>query len=382
LSFFPVYVSQFYDPSFPLPRQVVVGLPISVFMLVWALAMPWAGAWCDRVGYKQAFGFGAAVTTLGLVLTAQAGSMAELLLWRSITAVGYGTVFITTQTFITNNTEPKARTRAMGMFLATFFAGSLSGAAIGGILVDRLGYRMTFILSGLLSAAAVLFVVRFLAYDRSSLSAKKGLEIADFRNLLGNKQFAAITFLAAIPSKIALTGFLYFSIPLYLKLLGHNQSVTGRVMMGYGLAMVLLAPVIATLADRFENRWRFVMIGGYAGAIAMAAPYFLDDIFGVLLSVTFLGIAHAVGVSSQLTLIGDRCQETVKQVGQATTTGIFRMTERAGNVLGPLILGGLIAVFDFKGAFVGVALFTAATTTFFLMLLLWFDRSTARAKPA
>jgi predicted MFS family arabinose efflux permease len=308
--------------------------------------------------------------------------MTELLLWRSVTAVGYGTVFVTTQTFVTNSTVPTERTRAMAMFLATFFAGSLSGAAIGGILVDRLGYRTTFILSALLSAAAVLFAMRFLNYDRSTSAAKKGLEFVDFKSLLGNKHFVAITFLAAIPSKIALTEFLYFSITLYLKLLGHNQSVTGRVMMGYGLAMILLAPVVAVLADRLEQRWRFIMVGGYAAAIAMAAPYFFDDMLGIVLSVTFLGIAHAVGVSSQLTLIGDRCDQIVRQVGQATTVGIFRMVERAGNVLGPIVLGGLIAAFDFKGAFVGVALFTASTTTFFLLLLLWFDRRAKRAQPA
>src|SRR5262245_34522884 len=272
LSFFPIFVGQFYDSSFGLPRHVAIGLPIALFMLIWAVAMPVAGAWCDRIGYRRAFGTGAAITTIGLILTAYAGSMLELLLWRSLTAVGYGIVYVTTQTYITLNMPASERTRGMALFMASFFAGSLSGAAIGGILVDRLGFSMTFLLSGLLSATAALYVIRFLRREDGKLVEKRGLGVADFKLLLRNKQFAVITFLSAVPAKVALAGFLYYSVPLYLKGLGHNQSITGRVMMAYGLAIILVGPLVARLADRMQGRWRFVMVGGYIGAIAMAIP--------------------------------------------------------------------------------------------------------------
>ena len=131
LSFFPIFVAQFYDPSYGLPLHVMIGMPITVFMLVWAIAMPFAGTWCDRVGYRQAFGVGAATTTVGLILTAYATTMVDLLLWRSLTAVGYGIVCVTTQAYITVNVPPSQRTRGQAMFLASF-RGSLSGAAIGG----------------------------------------------------------------------------------------------------------------------------------------------------------------------------------------------------------------------------------------------------------
>jgi len=374
LSFFPIFVGQFYDPSLGWPKHVVIGLPITVFMLVWAIAMPIAGTWCDRVGYRQAFCFGAAATTVGLILTAYASSMTELLLWRSVTAVGYGTVYVTTQTYISVHTSQSERTRGMALFIASFFAGSLCGASIGGILVDRLGYEQTFLLSAALSATAALYVLRFLPAGAGRTLAKKGLPLGDMKQLLRHKYFALITFLSAIPSKIALAGFLYYSVPLYLKGLGHTQSSTGRVMMVYGIAIILLAPVAAKLADRLHNRWRFVMIGGFAASLAMAAPLFLEDFIGVTIAVFGLGIAHAVGVSSQLTLIGDRCEEVVQKVGQATTVGIFRLVERVGTVTGPVLLGVLIGSFDFKGAFLGIALFTFAATIAFTLLLLRFDR--------
>ncbi len=380
LSFFPVYVGQFYSPDMGISKSVVIGLPISIFMFTWALSMPWAGMWSDRVGHRKAFVVGAAVTTAGLILTAFSQSLYDLLLWRSLTALGYGLVFITAQGYVANNTPPAQRTRGMAVFLSSFFAGSLSGSSIGGILSDRLGYDHTILLSALLSATSAVFVLRFLSANpqAAGAAARRSLTFADFKRLLRNKKFAAITFLAAVPAKIALTGFLYYSVPLYLKLQGNNQSTTGRVMMAYGLAIIVLSPFAAKLADRIGRlRW-FVTVGGYAASMAMLIIYYYDNTLGLLVSITLLGIAHAIGVSPQLALINDFCQEVVQEVGSGTATGIFRLIERLGNVLGPVIAALLISRFGFRGAFLGIGLLSFVCATCFTALFFWFDRRPTR----
>jgi MFS family permease/HAMP domain-containing protein len=365
LSFLPVYAGHFYQAGLGLSPQLVSSLPISLFMLIWALTMPWAGQWCDRFGYRRAFASGAAITTAGLLLTAAAQHFYGLLLWRAVTALGYGTVFVTAQSYIANNTPAKQRTRGMAVFLSTFFAGSLSGAAIGGILVDRLGERPTFVLSALLSIAAAGFVLRFIRPGHAA-QIRKPLQLADLAGLLRHRQFSAITFLTAIPSKIALTGFLYYAVPLYLKSVGATQSSTGRMMMAYGLAIILLSPHVARLADVFGHRRWFVIAGGYAAALGMFVTWFNDSPFGVLLSISLLGVAHAIGVSPQLALVGDCCEDAVERVGLATTTGMFRLLERLGNVFGPLLAAVLIASYGFKGAFYGVGALILVTTTLFV----------------
>lgn len=379
LSFFPVYVGQFYAPDMGLSKSVVVGLPISIFMFTWALSMPWAGMWSDRVGHRKAFVVGAAITTAGLVLTAFAQSLYDLLLWRCLTALGYGLVFITAQGYVANNTPPAQRTRGMAVFLSSFFAGSLSGSAIGGILSDRLGHGPTILLSALLSAAAALFVLRFLSPAKPGGAVRRSLALADVQRLLRNKKFAAITFLAAVPAKIALTGFLYYTVPLYLSLLGNSQSTTGRVMMAYGLAIIVLSPLAAKLADRIGHlRW-FVTVGGYAAALAMLVIYVNDSTLGLLISITLLGIAHAIGVSPQLALINDFCKEVVAEVGAGTATGIFRLVERLGNVLGPVIAALLISHYGYRGAFLGIGLLCFVCITSFTAMFFWFERNPSRA---
>ncbi|MET3134261.1 MFS family permease/HAMP domain-containing protein [Oxalobacteraceae bacterium GrIS 1.11] len=383
LSFFPIFVGQFYSLEMGISKNIVIGLPISIFMFTWALSMPWAGMWSDRAGHRKSFILGATITTVGLVLTACAQSLYDLLLWRSLTALGYGLVFITTQSYVSNNTAPTHRTRSMAIFLSTFFAGSLSGSAIGGILSDRLGYNSTILLSALLSAASAMFILGFLRTNPDSdATPRRKLSFNDFKLLLRNKKFSAITFLAAIPAKIALTGFLYYSVPLYLKLLGNNQSTTGRVMMAYGLAIIFLSPFVAKMADKIGRlRW-FVAIGGYAAAAAMFVIYCFDSTIGLLASITLLGIAHAIGVSPQLALINDLCKEVVQEVGSGTVTGIFRLIERLGNVLGPIIAGILIAQFGFNGAFLGIGIVSLVCTTIFTAVFLWFDRHPSRAVAA
>ena len=371
LSFFPIFVSQFVDPNSSVSQSIVIGLPITVFMLVWAVTMPYAGACCDRIGFRKAFGLGALITTLGLILTAFAESMLQLLLWRSLTAIGYGLVYVTTQAYITAHFPPTERTRGQALFLSTFFAGSLCGAAIGGILVDRLGFEKTFLLSGGLSAVASFYVLRFMSKTAVQSKTSKGLGFGDFGLLIKQRQFAVITFLSAVPAKVALAGFLYYSIPLYLRELGHDQSSTGRIMMAYGLVIIMLSPLVAQFADRAQHRWRFVMLGGYAAALAVAMPLFFEGATGAALAVVGLGIGHAIGVSSQMTLINDRCGEVVKEVGQAAAVGIFRMIERIGMLLGPILLGAMIALSSFVNAFVIMAgLIFLATTAFTLLLFL------------
>jgi MFS family permease len=378
LSFFPIFVSQFVDPNSSISQSIVIGLPITVFMLVWAVTMPYAGACCDRIGFRKAFGLGALITTLGLVLTAFADSMLQLLLWRSLTAIGYGLVYVTTQAYITAHFPPAERTRGQALFLTTFFAGSLCGAAIGGILVDRLGFEKTFLLSGGLSAVASFYVLRFMSKTVAHSRTSKGLGLSDFGLLIRQRQFATITFLSAVPAKVALAGFLYYSVPLYLKELGHDQSSTGRIMMAYGLVIIMLSPLVAQFADRARHRWRFVMIGGYAAAIAIAMPLFVEGGMGAALAVIGLGIGHAIGVSSQMTLINDRCEAVVKEVGQAAAVGIFRMIERIGMLLGPIMLGAMIALSNFVNAFVVMAgLIFVATTAFTLLLFLPEKRPTS-----
>lgn len=355
LSFFPSYVHSLYEPIPGLSLSLVIGLPISLFMLVWALSLPMAGQWSDSVGRKKAFMVGAGLTAIGLFLTAWCDNLWQLLIVRSITAVGYGIVFITAQGYVTDNTTIENRTSGMAMFLSGFFSGSLCGAAIGGILADRIGFEITFMLSAVLSLASALFVMQFfVSVKKKDDGAATKLSLRDFTTLLTDKYFLLITFLSAIPAKLLLTGFLYYTGPVYLNELGANQSSVGRILMAYGLAIVVVSPLSAWLGDRLKKKTVFIMFGGGLSALALLSVYLIPGIYGMFTGVLLLGIAHGVGVSPQLSLL----TEKVKLKGGLTlgkTIGIFRLTERIGNIAGPLVAATLIGLLGFKTSFLWLA---------------------------
>ena len=63
-------------------------------MLIVAIGQPFLGVYCERVGHRRAMLVGAGVAALGFLATAMAVSVLDLLLWRSICAVGYAMVFV------------------------------------------------------------------------------------------------------------------------------------------------------------------------------------------------------------------------------------------------------------------------------------------------
>ncbi|WP_425628215.1 MFS transporter [Vibrio neptunius] len=355
LAFFPNFVASLPSNQNWIPADLVTSLPISLFMLCWAISLPFAGYWSDKVGRRKSLISGGLITAFGLVATALSPNLELLLIARALTAVGYGVVFISAQGYVTDTTNTQNRTKGMSTFLSAFFSGSLCGAAIGGVLADKLGYSMTFLLAATMAVIGVILVISF--FDRGeSNSESKPVQLSDFKILLSNKYFALITFFSAIPAKVVLTGFLYYICPVYLQSLGESSAVSGRVMMTYGLAIIIISPLAAMLIDKWNNKIAFIFAGGILSAAALMNIMLLPGTSGLLMIVILVGIAHGICVSPQVPLIIELLSDSGLDKGK--TIGIFRLTERIGNIAGPLVAGLALSVFGFQNTIVlfGIAL--------------------------
>ncbi|MDC5722852.1 MFS transporter [Vibrio europaeus] len=360
LAFFPNFVASLSRSQDWIPESLVTSLPISLFMFCWAISLPFAGYWSDKVGRRKSLIVGGLITSTGLALTAVCQTLELLLIARAYTAVGYGIVFISAQGYITDTTTTKNRTKGMSTFLSSFFSGSLCGAAIGGILADKLGYSVTFMLASVLALVSVLFVMSF--FSRGSSNAQsKPVRLNDFKVLLSNKYFSLITFFSAIPAKVVLTGFLYYICPVYLQYLGESSAVSGRVMMSYGIAIIVISPLSAFLVDRWDNKIKFIVFGGLLSALALVNIVFLPGTMGLLMVVILIGIAHGISVSPQIPLVMDLMAN--EGIDKGKTIGIFRLTERIGNIAGPMLAGLCLSLFGFQDTIIlfGITLLISST---------------------
>lgn len=383
-SFFPLYVQDLYQPIFGLSEEVVIGLPISLFMLVVAIAMPFAGRLSDRFGSRRIFLIALIPSAIGFLLTALAQSIYDLLIWRAFSAVGYGMMFIACQGYVAQYTTEKTRTQGMGMFVAAVMVAAMCGPPIGGILADQVGYRWVFVLSAVLAIPSALLVYYFLpSHDEETEKKPAGstdsqrLKLSDLLLLSKNIRFVSLSLFGALPVKFALTGFIFYFIPLYLERSGNTQSEIGRVLMLYGLVAIFITPFAAKLADRFNAKRLFTVLAGFLSGISILLVTVSDYIFYAALGVGLLGAAHAIGISPQLALIPEICAKETQIIGKATVISLFRLIERVGAVGGSLVMASLLAWGGANQAalIVGLGLLACA---FLLSLTFLLDRFTAK----
>jgi len=369
-SFFPIYAGELYTPINGLSPEMFISLPMMLFMLVVAISQPLGGPWVERLGSRRLIMFGALVGAVGLALTALADSLWTLMIWRLITAAGYGAVFAAGQGYVVSNTDASNRAWGLAMFVGSVLAASICGPAIGGILADRIGYRMTFAVgAGLAVIAAVIAYKMLDEQNNRKASGARSLHLSDVILLLRNPRFVSLVSLGAMPAKIILTGFLYYLAPLYLADLGNSPSATGQIMMLYGLMMVLFTPVAAWLVDRIERRLLFVSFGGLLSGFGVMAISASPSTAMMLIGIILLGIAQAISITPQLALVPIACPKECSEIGQATVMGFFRLFERIGSALGPPIAAFLLLQFGFVSSIVVIGCGVAAGCV--LLPLIW-----------
>ncbi len=353
-SFLPGYVKELLVPVPGLSPQLVVGLPIALFMLIVAIGQPFFGVYCERVGHRKTMLVGAVVATVGFVATAMAHSVLDLLLWRSLCALGYAMVFVAGQAYVLDHATPSNRARSFALFVGAIMAATVCGPSIGGILADNIGVRPSFVIAAVLAAASII-VIRGLpgkAPEGTGRAPTRLPRLAEIGALVLNRRFMSVTGLAAMPAKMLLTGICFYLIPLYVVSEGGTQAMAGRILMTYAVMMVVLAPVTAGLATTRE-RMHWLVGGGLVlsglGGVLMLAGASVGWIFA---AVVLVGLGQSMSISAQSALVSEHCGPEIAQLGDGVVYGVYRLLERLGNAMGPLIAAALVLQVGYRTSFV------------------------------
>jgi MFS family permease len=327
-----------------------------LFMLIVALGQPYLGGWSERMGRRKAMLIGAILATVGFVGTAIAYNLYDLLLWRSLCALGYGFVFVAAQGYVLDRTDRENRAQGFALFIGAIMVATVCGPSIGGILADNIGFRPSFAVSAGMAFLSIVAIMRLPKEDVRPPSAvpTRAPRLSEFMVLLTNRRFMALTGLAAMPAKILLTGVCFYLVPLYLVSIGNTQAMAGRMLMVYAIMMVLVVPFAATLSDASLRRERYVALGlvisGLGGFLLLFSESFL-----VLFAVVFLlGLGQALSIAAQSALVGEHCGEEIEKYGADVVYGVYRFLERLGNALGPLLASVLVVFWGYQGAFVAL----------------------------
>ena len=354
------------DPNF------LTGIIMSGFMAASLFSVLLGSFLSERIGVSRIFMIGAISSALGMCGHLFATEFVSIFFSRILTGFGYGLVYAAAQVHVAQHSDPIKRTTGFSLFLAVIVAAEICGPAIGGIIADRFGNLPVFMAATALlifSSIACFFLISRFAPDVTDVSAipfENGSTLRDSseraasgllqqfkiaKSILLNRRFCVAIICFAIPAKALLTGGLFLLIPLIVYSNGGGASESARVLMGYGIAILLLVSAFAPLADRWKKFSLWVATGSMLAGIGFFFPHawlLLGDggLLFLFAATLLFGIGQTLAIPTQISFLLETTERQLVTYGVGPILGLFRFLERFGSFLGPIIAGFLLLVFQ------------------------------------
>jgi predicted MFS family arabinose efflux permease len=358
VSFLPLYMKKLYAPLFGLSESVVLGLPITVEMFCAGIMIITAGVWTDRRGWHEPCVVGILIAAAGVFLSGYATGAVEFILYRGVVGIGYGLAWMSFQGFVFSHTTKENQARGVSNLVAGILSGSICGTAIGGMLVERVDYGTVFYIASATFSLSLAFVLlrmretfhtaRANTFESESVSREPSTMIrSDSRwkplmHFICNRRVFTLLIAHSVPTALITVGFLYYTVPLYLNLMGASKANTARVIMIYGLCLIYIAPYVSRYVDRSVNKKRFMIAGGIIGGLGLSLFYVLSGFWVTVWAVFLFGISTSLALASGAVFTANL--KAAREAGVAKALGIDRAMQRLGQALGPMAMGAIASV--------------------------------------
>lgn len=345
--FMAVHASQLNGPL-ALSPEALAGIPLTTFLLTWALSQPFGAALLRRHGSRLCLMGATAAVGVPMLATAFTTDWLALTLLRGLTGAGFGFVLICAQTLMLRLGRATGRAAAMAEFVGAVVAAGICGPVIGGLMTVKLGTPATLVASGMCALAALALAAGQAAIAPPE-SASQPMSWGNLAALVRHRRLRTLLLCSAIPGKLAATAVLLLVVPLAVADMGESASLTGRLLLLYFLAFWLVARWAGRLSDRRRARKPFVVAGGLVSALGCGMGLAVDGVWGLVGLSFLLGLGQAWLSSPQIVWATQMAE------GHGTTDGelilgIYRLVERFGGALGPLLVAGLVSTQGLKAS--------------------------------
>lgn len=378
ISFIPLYMKKLYEPFLGLPKDIILGLPISAEMFCIALSSYLAGLLIDRKGWRLPFFLGLAVVGTGVLLSALATNALIFIIARAIIGTGYGFTLVSMEGYLLTSRSKDSRLAGFSQLYAGLYAGKLCAAALGAMLAERLGYATVFFIQIALLSVPLVFALCFAKDHSQRPAAAEAPATSDqgkVRYFLQNRQVLTFFLLITLPSMVCTVGFLCYFFPLFSNNAGISTSNTGRAFMLYGICFIVLGPYLGRYIARKSNALIYVYLAGTIGVTAMLVFFWQGSFIAALLAIFLLGLSDTINSVAQTGYFLNL--EATHTLGEGKGLGLLRLTRKIGEALGPIVFGGVLIL----GTHTGIGLVGAA---YFLLIVLfgvttWLKKSNVAA---
>jgi EmrB/QacA subfamily drug resistance transporter len=375
-------IANHFSADIPTVQWVVIGFTLTIS----ALLLP-MGRLADLMGLKRVYLWGSLALIVGAALAGASADLAILILSRIIQGCGAAMTQGTGMAIVISAFPGSERGKAIGFMMTTVGVGAIAGPALGGFLVDVLGWRSVFfanipvvalgaalglvILDGRqegrnnsenrqqgfdwlgaalstgallvflltitnghrvgwssppIAGAALIFIillVAFIWWELRCSSPMLDLRFFQRRTFSFAVSAAFLTFLG--------TSEVLFLTPFYLqRVLGYSPREAGLVVVPGAICMALLGPLSGRLSDHYG--WRPFTIGGLAlsttGLLILSR---LTEGSSLLLVLPAL-ILHSSGMGVFYSPNSSSILSTVERESYGIVSALLNLVRNAGNV--------------------------------------------------
>lgn len=148
----------------------MIGLIAAIFSIMQFIFSPLWGKLSDKIGRRPVMLISIFVTALSYLIFSQSDTILLLIFARGLSGIGSANI-AAAQAYITDVTDSKSRSGAMGMIGAAFGVGFIIGPLVGGLLKHNYGIEMV----GYVASALIFFdfILAIFFLPESNKQAKK-----------------------------------------------------------------------------------------------------------------------------------------------------------------------------------------------------------------
>ena len=301
-----------------------IGFTVTVTLLAVAGFAPIAGAISDRYGRKRIVVGAAIALAIVTLLTAQSGSLVELLVWRTLQGILLPFIFTVTVAYIADECTPQQAAKTSGLYISGTIVGGAGGRLLGGMFTSLGGWRLAFLGLAAVTAVATLFVIFALEREkkfRPMIGGGRGT-LRAYGEHLRNPRLLATTFVgftmlfsmvssftfvtfrlseppfSLTPARLALIFTVYFlsvlSSPLANRLIAAVGRLTGLLLAigcaALGLAMTLPDSLPLIMAGLAISTCGLLMVQTLAiSFIGAIVPHARSSAVGLYVTLYYIG---------------------------------------------------------------------------------------------
>lgn len=353
LAFFPLYTRAADNPLTWLNSGVLLSLPLAGYLIAIVLASPLTGPLVAKLGYRKLLLVAVAPAIIAHIGLFFATTTIEIILYRTLSGVSYAIVTLACQDYVLDAVNPVERPKALATFTGAAYSGIFAGAALGGVLADRLGQSEVFMVSAGLALVSGIMIFQLLPKVTAAIpivTKKSGMALSSIWKSLKNRRFLALVMGIAIPANIVQQAFISYLVALQLHDLGASIADTGRILMTYFLAIVIVGPLPSWLIQRGIRPSWIALLGALISTASLSCLLIAPGMWIMLLTVIGTGVGIGIIRDTQVTITMNIIERDPEFVSSAATLGTLRTIERLSSVVGLVALAFLASVAGYGAA--------------------------------